>query len=281
MAPRRPADDHDSVEASSNKRPRIEDEGVARLHLRGGSGETPSNPANPPSVLQKPPVPVAFLGSSVPNTPSQQTADQPSTPPNQTDASASLQGPQQPPPRTNRVLAAARTSTQCTLKVGTDANGQPILENVVLLLKLQVHTCSIPFETRLGYLAGIILRREGPQGPYDQHIGEVRGWRVSKTSRTQLNVDDRYFVQELLKTPLDQFEKDSTWTELASALRVMYTNNGEPRVSVNPLMRPTLDFYGSDLVFIQMLHIKLSDDDGTVVCLASFYHSLFLLWHFS
>ncbi|ROV96206.1 hypothetical protein VSDG_05031 [Cytospora chrysosperma] len=231
--------------------------------MRGGGDGATSNSVSgqPPPAVATPPVPESassYRKFTPTNNQNSQAADQPRTPLNQTAPDLS---PQQPQFRTHRVLAAARASTPCTLKVGTDERNQPILENVMLVLKVQVHTCNVPFETRLGYSGAVFLRRDGRP---EQHIGEIGGWRVSKPCKAQPSIDPKYMVQELLRTPLDKIEEHTSWNELALALRVVYTQAGRPRTTVNARVRPTLGDDGSELVFIQMLHIMWADEDGTV-----------------
>lgn len=267
MASRRPApvDDHNDV--TSSKRPRLEDEGDDQLYLRGGSGQLPTTSVVTPSDTQKPLTPATLGKPAFLNSPNQNPG--PNTPGNQTNQSPGTEDPQPVHIRTSRVLAVARTSKYCTLKV-TDKNGQDAIEDVVLILKLRVHTCTVPFETRLGYSADIFLRRHGPDGRrYDQNIGEIGGWRVSKPSRSQPRIDPMYWVQEWLRTPLQKFPEDPVWTELACALHVLYTQAGTPRTLVSPQLRANLDNDASDLVFVQLLRIMWIDDNGTQVSTSS------------
>lgn len=274
MASRRPAQDYEDDAPPSNKRPRIENEDTDRLHIRGGGGKSTSNPVPQTPTAGTLPVPESarsYRKSPVRNDTNPQAVDQPRTPPNQTATGPTSQSPRQPQSRTDRVLAVARASTPCTLKVGTDELNQPVLENVILVLKVQVHTCLIPLETRLGYSGAIFLRRDGRP---DQHIGNIEGWRVSKPCRAQPTIDPQYMIRELLRTPLNSFPENSSWTELAYALRAVYTLDGRPRAVVDAQVRPTLGDGGSELVFVQMLKIMWTDEDGTVVSLGSpFYFS--------
>ncbi|ROW03903.1 hypothetical protein VPNG_07245 [Cytospora leucostoma] len=161
-----------------------------------------------------------------------------------------------------RVVARATASDAASLRIGTDEDGNAITEPVRLELKLVVHTCYVPFQTRLGYTAHMYLRRVGGK-PYKQ-IGIVEGWRVSKPTEASPTVDPQYWVQEWLRTPLDSHSEDGgVWNELAMALRALYRRDGSPLPGVK--WPEALGDDGNEIVFIQLLHVLWKDEeDGTV-----------------
>lgn len=162
-------------------------------------------------------------------------------------------------------MAGAKATENVTLKAGTDKDGKAITEPAELQLRLAVHTCYVPFQTRLGYTAHMYLRR--PSGGGYKQIGIVEGWRVSKPTMLNPTIDPRYWIQEWLRTPLGSHGEDGgVWNELAMALRALYGRDGTPLSSVQTPR--ALHDDGAEIVFIQLLHVLWKDEeDGTVVSL--------------
>ncbi|KUI66883.1 hypothetical protein VM1G_02431 [Cytospora mali] len=226
----------------------------------GGKPRTPAKPVpDPTPSVSKEPSSLR-KSTAIANVTSRQYNEQPQvTPSSQTSSSLQAGGQtSQPGRREDRVLAEARAETECKLKV-PDESGEITYEDVTLRLRLRVHTCDVPFETRLGYSATIVLRRRGRP---DLAVGSIHGWRLSKPCAAHPTIDPQYFIQEWFKTSLRRFPDNEVWNELAQALRAIYTQAGRPRARISDRLRPTLEDGGSELVFIQMLHVLWADDEG-------------------
>lgn len=210
------------------------------------------------------------------NVPSRQAGtQQPKTPPRQRKPSLSAPGSQsqtQPSPGQVLVLAEAQADTPCTLRAGPGPQAAKP-EPVTLRLRVQVHTCPVPFSTRLGYHGTIILRRAGHR---DRDIGSITAWRVSRPTRAQPDVDRLPFLRDWIRSRLDGGPHEDggghAWTELAMAMRGLYTPRaGQARSQLGEDVRRVLADGGNELVFIQLLHVLWQDDDGLMVSLVFWF----------
>ncbi|KUI59994.1 hypothetical protein VP1G_07177 [Cytospora mali] len=262
--PKTPASSLPSTEPPGTQAPRSFRKPVAVTKVTGQqSGGKPRTPAK---RVPDPTPPVAKEPSSLrkstatSNVTSRQYKEQPQITPSPQTSSSLQAGSQasQSGRREDRILAEARAETECKLKV-PDESGEISYEDVTLRLRLRVHTCDVPFETRLGYSAKIVLRRRGRP---DLDIGSIHGWRVSKPCAAHPNIDPQYFIKDWFKTSLSRFPDNQGWNELAQALRAIYTQAGRPRARISDRLRRTLEDGGSELVFIQMLHVLWADDEG-------------------
>ncbi|KAK7739725.1 hypothetical protein SLS53_005695 [Cytospora paraplurivora] len=275
VSTRRKKDNDDDTPTPSSKRARTDDGKTSNQASevsgrpkpvtgnQGTGNQLLSNPAPKPATT----VAVPHQGGRKPSSIGTRGEVTPKVPPPKTPQSPTTTvGTTAKSPATNkqyeRVVARATATNAATLKVGTDKDGNAITEPVRLKLRLAVHTCYVPFQTRLGYTAHMYLRRRKAKD-YKQ-IGIVEGWRVSKPTQANPTIDPQYWVQEWLRTPLDSHSEDGgVWNELAMALRALYRRDGSPLMGVHS--PESLRDDGHEIVFIQLLHVLWKDeDDGTV-----------------
>lgn len=158
--------------------------------------------------------------------------------------------------RNYTVLLNVMTTSACTFHGAAGAE---------LRVKLQVYKNNEPdFRTYLGYYAFIKLRRPGEEN--FETIGNIASWRFSRPTARDPHLDRSLWVREWLEGEVNDTKYINSTSCIAEALRAIYDDDGDVRERVEPEFEDELQSNGTgnELVYIQQLYVKLSNEDGTI-----------------
>lgn len=149
-------------------------------------------------------------------------------------------------------LAQIEASETINFKDGT--------ENATIRTLVSVEKCPHGFRSRLGYHANLyITLADG----VERDIGYITGWRISRPSGVNPNIDPQYCMAEWYFKPLGTYDENSK--QLAYCIRSLYGKGEIPirRLSdrvVNQEKKNELQDGGNELMFIETIYIKWRED---------------------
>lgn len=117
-------------------------------------------------------------------------------------------------------------------------------------LKIQVRTDPSGYTTRLRYHASVYMHVDGALE--EKVIGYIDAWCISKPCAAQSSIDSQAWVSEWLEPSLNTYGQVED-AMLASVLRALYQDNGQPRPGLKPEQVGELGDEGNAIVIIQDL----------------------------
>lgn len=144
-------------------------------------------------------------------------------------------------------------------EIDLEQQGKPVIRANMRTL-VSVRKCPHGSRSRLGYHANLFLTLPGAE---EKDIGYIKGWRISRPSGVNPNIDPQYLMAEWYFKPLREYDQGSK--EMAYCIRALYGKGQLPirRISdriVNSEKEAEVRDGGNEIVFIEEIYIKYREN---------------------